>query len=133
MHGNYYPIKSRAIVGPSQANLRCILPFMAHLNLPDLSRLTNDPINHQPHWLRMPTEVASDVPKLERKVGEDPQNHIMSFHLWCSLNNIVENSFRMSLLQRALMSVASKWYIELSHASYPNFSSPSSMLLQLPL
>ena len=119
MHGHYYPVKSRAIVGPSQANLRSILPFMAHLNLPYLSRLMNDPISHQPNWLPMPTKLALDIPMFEGKVGEDPKNHIMSFHLWFSSNNIVQNSITMSFLQCKLTGVASKWYIELSRSSSP--------------
>ena len=49
MHGIHTPANSNAIVSPSRANLRFNLPFMAHLNLPGLARLTNDPISHQPH------------------------------------------------------------------------------------
>ena len=103
---------------------------MARLNFPDLARLTNDPISHQPHWPPMPTKIPSDIPKFEGKAGEDPQNHIMSFHLWCSSNNIVDDSVRLRLLQRTLTGVAAKWYIELPPASYPNLFSLSSMFLQ---
>ena len=49
MHGTYVPISIGTIVGPPQANLISSLPFMASINLPDLERLTNDPIRHQPH------------------------------------------------------------------------------------
>ena len=40
---------------------------------------------------------------LRGKAGEDPQNHIMSFHLWCLSNNIVDYSIRLRLSQRTLM------------------------------
>ena len=42
------------------------LPFLATLNLPDLSRLTNDPIKHQPSWPVIPTKLPSDPSGLER-------------------------------------------------------------------
>ena len=78
----------------------------------------------------MPTKLPLDIPKFEGKAGEDPQNHIMSFHLWCSSNNIVDDSIQLRLFQRTLTSVASKWYIELPYATYPKFSSLASMFIQ---
>ena len=103
---------------------------MAHLNLSDLARLMNDPISHQPHWPPMPTKLPSYIPKFEGKAGEDPHNHIMSFHLRCSSNNILDDSVRLRLLQHTLMGVAMKWYIDLPPTSYPDFFSLSSMFLQ---
>ena len=92
MHGNYVPAATDTIVGPSQANLSSSLSFMASIKLPDLEWLTNDCIGHHPQLIPMPTKLPSDIPKFEGKVGEDPQNHIMPFHLWCSSNNIVNDS-----------------------------------------
>ena len=78
----------------------------------------------------MPTKLPSDIAKFQGMVGEDPQNHIMYFHLWCSSNNIVDDSIKLRLLQHTLTSVAAKWYFELPHASYPDFFSLASMFLQ---
>ena len=39
------------------------LPFLATLNLPDLTKLTNDPINYNPTWSPVPTKLPSDIPK----------------------------------------------------------------------
>ena len=50
----------------------------------------------------MPTNLPLDMSKLEGKLGEDPQNHIMSFHLWCSLNNIVDDFVRLRFID---------WYV----------------------
>ena len=38
------------------------LPFLATLNLPDLSRLTTDPVAHDPAWPAIPTKLPSDIP-----------------------------------------------------------------------
>ena len=47
MQVHYAPANPTTIPTPSHINLGSNLPFMAHLNLPDLARLTNDPICHQ--------------------------------------------------------------------------------------
>lgn len=60
------------------------LSFLATLNLPDLSKLTNDPVWHIPGCPSILTKLPSDIPKFESKAGEDTANHIMTFHLWCS-------------------------------------------------
>ena len=78
----------------------------------------------------MPTKLPSDIPKFERKAGECPQNHIMIFHLWCSSNNIVDDSIRLRLFQCTLTGAAAKWYIELPQAKYPDFNSLAFMFLQ---
>ena len=62
------------------------LPFLATLELPDVSKLTNDPILHNPYWPPIPTKIHGDCPKFEVKSGEDPQAHVMTYHLWCSSN-----------------------------------------------
>ena len=78
----------------------------------------------------MPAKLPSDIPKFEGKAGECPQNHIMKFHLWCSSNNIIDDSIRIILFQHTLTDVAAKWYIELPQAKYPNFNSLAFMFLQ---
>ena len=103
---------------------------MACLNLPDLARLTNEPIYHQTFWPPMPTKLQSDIPKFEGKAGECPQNHIMTSHLWCSSNNVVDESIRLRILQRTLTVAAAKWYIELPQAKYSDVNSLDFMFLQ---
>ena len=78
----------------------------------------------------MPTKLPSDIPKFEGKAGEDPQNHIMSFHLWCSSNSIVDDSIRLRLLQRTFTGSTAKWYIELPHGTHATFKSLASTFLQ---
>ena len=45
---NYMPIDPNTIAIPPRYSLGSSLPFMANLNLPNLSSLTNDPIHHDP-------------------------------------------------------------------------------------
>ena len=78
----------------------------------------------------MSTKLPSDIPKFEGKAGECPQNHIMTFHIWCSSNSIVDDSIRLRLFQCTLTGVVAKWYIELPQAKYPNFNSLAFMFLQ---
>ena len=78
----------------------------------------------------MPTRVPLDIPKFEGKAGECPQNHIMMFHLWCSSNNIADDSIKLRLFQRTLIGVAAKWYIELPQDKYLDFKSVDFMFLQ---
>jgi hypothetical protein len=68
------------------------IPYLDYLNISDLSNLTNDPILHDPTWSEIPTKLPSDIPKFEGKAVEDPTNHVMTFHLWFSSNNIMDNS-----------------------------------------
>jgi hypothetical protein len=68
------------------------MPYLASLNILDLTKLTNDPILHNPTWPAMPTKLPSDILKFEGKEEDDPTNHIMTFHLWCFSNNIMDNS-----------------------------------------
>ena len=57
------------------------LPFLTTLNLPDLLRLRNDPMAHDPAWSDVPTKIPSDIPKFKGKLGEDPSEHVTTFHL----------------------------------------------------
>ena len=60
------------------------LPFLVTLNLHDLSRLTNDPISHDPTWTVVPAKLPSDIPKFEGKTSEGPGENVMTFLLWFS-------------------------------------------------
>jgi hypothetical protein len=99
------------------------LPFLANLDLLDLSRLTNDPISHSPVWPVIPAKLPFDIPKFDEKSVEYTNNHVMTFHLWCSSNSFMDDSIHLCLFQRTLTGSATKWYIELPHASFHDFNS----------
>jgi hypothetical protein len=98
------------------------LPFLAMINLPDLSKLMNEPVCHDPTWPPIQTNIPLKILKLEGKNGEDPGDHITTFHLWCSSNSLNENSIRLRLFQHTLIGVTRKWYIELSRGEYGTFN-----------
>jgi hypothetical protein len=64
------------------------LPFLSMLNLPKLSRLMNDHVHHDLTCPPIPTKLPSDILKFKGKAGEDPGDHITTFHLWCSSNSL---------------------------------------------
>jgi hypothetical protein len=112
------------------------LPFLATLDLPDLSRILNDPILHSPYWPVIPAKLPSDIPKFDGRSGEDPNNHVMTFHLWCSSNSLMDDSIRLRLFQRTLMGSATKWYIELPRGFFNDFNTLAMAFLthyQLPI
>jgi hypothetical protein len=98
------------------------LPFLATLNLPNLSKLMNDLVIHDPIWPPFHTNLPLDISKFEGKNGEDPGDHVTTFHLWCSSNSLNDDSIRLRLFQCTLIRVAAKWYIELPMGSYGTFS-----------
>jgi hypothetical protein len=95
---------------------------MSTLNFPDLSKLMNDPVRHDPSWPLIPTKLPSDIPKFEGKTCEDLSDHVTNFHLWFSLNSLNDDSICLSIFQCTLMGVASKWYIELPGETYGTFN-----------
>ena len=97
------------------------IPFLTTLNLPDLSRLTNDPVAHDPAWPAVPTKLPSNIPKFKGKPGEDPSEHITTFHLWCSSNSLQQDSICLRLFQSTLTGPAVKWYIELPRGEFALF------------
>jgi hypothetical protein len=112
------------------------LPFLATLDLPDLSRILNDPIRHSPQWPAIPAKLPSDIPKFDGKAGDDPNNHVMTFHLWCSSNSLMDDSIRLRLFQRTLTGAAAKWYIELPRGFFSDFNTLAMAFLthyQLPI
>ena len=76
---------------------------------------------HDPAWPAGPTKLPSDIPKFEGKPGENPSEHITTFHLWCSLNSLHQDSVRLQLFQRTLMGPVAKWYIELPRGAFTLF------------
>jgi hypothetical protein len=112
------------------------MPYLASLNIPNLNKLTNDPILHAPTWPAMPTKLPPDIPKFEGKAGDDPANHVMTFHLWCSSNSIMDDSIRMRLFQHTLTGPLAKWYVEEKSGSHVTFDSLAKAFLtffQLPI
>ena len=65
--------------GTFSTSVRPKLPFPETLNLPNLSKLMNGPVRHDPSWPPVPTKFPSDIPKIEGKVGEDPEAHATTF------------------------------------------------------
>jgi hypothetical protein len=133
--GNLVPAKLQAPFSWLH-NQQPKLPFLATLHLPDLSRLLNDPICHDPHWPPMPTKFPSDIPKFEGKPNEDPGDHVTTFHLWCSSNSLRDDSIQLHLFQRTLIGSAAKWYIELDRSRYSSFGELAMVFLnhfQLPV
>jgi len=74
----------------------------------DLFKLMNDPVNHDPTWPPVPTILPSDIPKFDGKNGEDPSDHFTTFHLWCSLNSLDDDSIQLRLFQCSLIGVVAK-------------------------
>jgi len=96
---------------------------LATLDLPDMLILTIDPILHSSFWPVIPTKLPYDIPKFDGKPREDPNNHIMKFHLWCSSNSFMDDSIRLHIFQRTLIGSMTKWYIELQHITFQYFNS----------
>jgi hypothetical protein len=112
------------------------LPFLATLDLPDLSRILNDPILHSPHRPIISTKLPSDIPKFDGREGEDPNNRVMTFPLWCSSNSLMDDSIRLQLFQRNLTGLVAKWYIKLPRGFFNDFNTLAMAFLthyQLPI
>ena len=106
------------------------------VGLPDFSQLINDPIHHDPGWPTMPTKLPSDIPKFEGTAGEDPTNHVHSFHMWCSSNSITDDSVHLRLFRHTLTREDSKWCVDHASSSHTTFATLDKDFLsyfQLPL
>ena len=99
------------------------LPFLATLKLSNVLCLTNDLILHVSYWPPVSSKIPSDYPKFNGKAKEDPQAHVMTYHLWCFSNSYVDDSFSIHLFQRTLTGAVAKWYIELPRSTYHDFNS----------
>ena len=112
------------------------MPFLATLYLLVLSRWINDPICHDPSWPAILVKLPSDIPKFDGKPGEDPKNNVMTFHLWCSSNSLMDGSIRLRIFQITLTGIAAKWYIELPQHYFWDFNALEMSFLahfQLPI
>jgi hypothetical protein len=98
------------------------LSFLATLDLPNLSRILNDLILHSPYWPVILAKLPSYIPKFYDQSGEDTNNHVMNFHLWCSSNSLMDESIRLHLFQRTLTGSEEKWYIELPQGLFNDFN-----------
>ena len=91
LYGNQYPYNQN-----TQNPFAPIeLPFLATLELLDLSKLTNDPIRHHFAWPQVPVNIPTDIPKFDGKTREDPANHITTYHLWCVSNSFLDDSIKL--------------------------------------
>ena len=73
------------------------LPFLDTLEFLNLSKLTNDPIQNHFTWPLVPMKIPTDIPKFDGKTGEDPTNHITTYHLWCVSNSFLDDSIKFIL------------------------------------
>lgn len=108
-------IVSRTIQGAPK------LPFIAGLSLLDFSQLINNPIHHDASWPSMLTMLPLDIPKFEGNDGEDPTNHVYSFHMWCLSNSIADDYIRLRLFECTLTGDATKWYVDQLATSHSIF------------
>jgi hypothetical protein len=79
------------------------LPFMAMLNLPDLSKLLNDSVCHDLSCPPVPTKIPYDIPKFKGNIGKDSGDHVTTFHLWFSSNSLNVYSILLRLFQCTIM------------------------------
>jgi hypothetical protein len=81
-----------------------------------------EPMHHDPLWPFVPTNIPSDILKFKGNTGEDPSDHVTTFHIWCSFNYLNDNSICLRLFQHTLIGVSMKWYIELLGGTYRDFN-----------
>jgi hypothetical protein len=62
----------------------------------------------------MQTKFPSNILKFKGKPGEDPSDHMTTFHLWCSSKSLRDDSIQLHLFQCTLIEGVMKWYIELN-------------------
>ena len=78
------------------------LPFLATLELLDLSKLMNDPIRHHFSWPLVPIKIPTNILMFDGKIGEDPTNHITTYHLCCVSKLFLDDSIKLRLFHRTL-------------------------------
>ena len=60
----------------------------------------------------------------------------MTYHPWCESNSLIDDSIRLRIFQITLISLDTKWYIELPRGSFNNFNALAIAFLthfQLPV
>ena len=137
MGGPYGPFGLNSMSPFNQNSFRNTpLPFLATLELPDLSKITNDPILHHPTWPLVPVKISTDIVKFDGKTGDDAAFHITTYHLWCVSNSMLDDSIKLHLFPRTLTRNAAKWFIELPTSSFRDLDSLAMVFLahfQLPI
>ena len=73
--------------------------------------------------------LPSDIPKFDGKQGYYLRNHVMTFHLWCSSNFLMDESIWLWLFQWTLTGTTTKWYIELLQHLFVDFCSWATVFL----
>ena len=76
------------------------------------------------------------IPKFKGKAGEDPGEHVTTFHLWCSSNSLTNDFVHLRLFQCTLRGPVVKRYIELPGGTYTTFDDHAMNFLnhfQLPV
>ena len=82
----------------------------------------NDTILNSPYWPLVSSKISSDCSNFEGKANEDPQAHVMTYHLWCSSNSYIDDSIFLHIFQQTLIGDVAKWYIELPQDTYHEFN-----------
>ena len=82
----------------------------------------NDHVHHDTTWTPIPTKLPSNILKFKGKTGEDPSDHVTTFHLWLSSDPLKDEYICLILFQHTLTGVSTKWYIELHRGAYVTFS-----------
>ena len=134
--GGPYGLNSQPILPWLDSGENPQFPFLAALDIPDIHKLTNDPINHNSLWPPVPHKIPSDIPKFDGKQGDDPAAHITTLHLWSISNSMVDDSVWLRLFPHTLIGNAAKWYIELPRAAINTFGTLATEFLknfQLPI
>ena len=44
--------------------------------------MNNNMVSHDLMWPVVPANIPSKIPKFEGKGGEDPGEHVTTFHIW---------------------------------------------------
>ena len=119
--------------GPSSLNTQLPLyhtpffntqfPFLATLELLDLYRLTNNPIQHHPSWLVFLVNIPTYILQFDAKLGEDTTTHITIYHLWCVSNLLLDDSIQLRFFLHTLTDYVSMWFIEFPTTLLNNFNS----------
>jgi hypothetical protein len=98
------------------------LPFLVTSDLIDLSCFTNNPILHNQLCLNIPIKLPYNIPKFNGNPKEGPLMHIMTYHLWCLHNSLMDDITRLHIIYRTLTRSVVIWYIELKGTSYNRFN-----------
>jgi hypothetical protein len=105
------------------------MPYLASLNISDLTKLTNDPILHNPTWPAMPTKLPSDILKFEGKAGDDPANHIMTFSPMVFFEQHHGRVHPIEVISMYTHYPSAKWYVEERSGSHTTFESLAKSFL----